>query len=594
MQSEVRKTSSTRRLTGSRRVGSFHLPAITAFLILLFGTVGMVVAQSSGGSSSGGSTSGSSSGSSGTSGTSSTSGAGASGTSSTGSTASSSQSWTSVQSALKFNGKVEANGVFKAEFSRQDGPFQEDGFNRNPQYFAEGYLAFYRPGTFSGSNGAAGSNGAGSTGSSSGTSSSTGATGTSGATAGSSDNVFVAGEIPLRENEVSKFEQALERANIWIPAIHNHEIQETPRLIFVHVETVGSSHQIASAIRRAMDQTRGKFKEDEARQISTPSVSGLANIPSAIGYNATLQEDNGVLTVIVPRQEDLTDCAIAITQSDNGGTSTGTSGGTSTGTSGTSGTSGSGTANTGTSGSGSTSTGTSGTGTNATTGSGTSTSGTASTGTGASGSASANSGASSVGMSSNAGMTSNNCLLESLQAQPGMSSGSTTGNSGSGTANTGTSGSGSTSTGTTGTGTNTTTGAGTSASGTGTTGMSASMNRIPPEVGAVSEFRFEMGGNGSVDVDAEFALLATEAPQTLRLLRENGFVVSALHNHFAFESPRLLFLHASGQGSAAKLAQVIRMALDQNAALSGTGSNATGTSGSTSGTSSTSSPGPGF
>ncbi len=28
------------------------------------------------------------------------------------------------------------------------------------------------------------------------------------------DNVFVAGEIPLRENEVANFEQALERANI--------------------------------------------------------------------------------------------------------------------------------------------------------------------------------------------------------------------------------------------------------------------------------------------------------------------------------------------------------------------------------------------
>jgi hypothetical protein len=109
------------------------------------------------------------------------------------------------------------------------------------------------------------------------------------------------------------------------------------------------------------------------------------------------------------------------------------------------------------------------------------------------------------------------------------------------------------------------------------------MNRIPPEAGPASEFRFEQGGDGSMDVNAEFALLATEAPQTVRLLRENGFVVSALHNHFAFESPRLLFLHASGQASAAKLARVIRMALDQNAALSN-GANGTGTSGSTTGT----------
>jgi hypothetical protein len=123
------------------------------------------------------------------------------------------------------------------------------------------------------------------------------------------------------------------------------------------------------------------------------------------------------------------------------------------------------------------------------------------------------------------------------------------------------------------------------------------MSRIPPQVGAVNEFRFEMGGNDSVDVSIELALLPIELPQTVRLLRENGFVISAIHNHFAFESPRLLFLHASGQASASKLAQVIRMALDQNAALSSNGG-ANGSTGSTSGTGTssgtTSSPGPSF
>ena len=472
-----------------------------------------------------------------------------------------------MKSALGFNGKVEENGVFKVEFSRQDGPFEETGFNRNPEYFADGYLAFYMPGTFSGTSGAAAG--------SAGTTGTTGAAGASGSTAGALDNVFVAGEIPLRENEVANFEQALERANIWIPAVHNHEIQEMPRLIFVHVETVGSAHQIASAIRQAMNQTKGHFKEDQARQVSTPGVSGLANIPSTIGYNGRLEEENGVLTVIVPRQEQLTDCAIAITQQNNGTNGTAGAGAGASGSSSSTGTAGSGMSTTGASGSGSSSTGTTSTGTS---GSGTATTGTGSTDTGASGTGSANSGASAVGMSSDAGMASNNCLLANLQAQPGMNTGTstgTTGSAGTGTSNTGASGSGSTSTGTTGTGTNGTAGAGST---TGTT--SSNMSLIPPQVGAVSEFRFEMGGNGSVDVDAEFALLATEAPQTVRLLRENGFVVGALHNHFAFESPRLLFLHASGQGSASKLAQVIRMALDQNAALSGTGTGAAG-SGST-------------
>jgi hypothetical protein len=474
MQSEVRTSSSTRRLTGSRPVGRFQSPAILLFLFMLFGTVGMVVAQSSGGS--GGSSSGGSSSGSG------------SGTASSTSTASSA-SWSNVQSALRFTGKVEVSGVFKVEFSRQDGPFKQQGFNRQPQFFADGYLAFFMPGTMTGTSGT----------------SSSGSTSTA-TTSANSNQVLVAGEIPLRENEVANFEQALERANIWIPAIHNHEIQETPRLIFVHVETVGNPQQIATTIRQAMDQTSGRFQEDQSKQVSATTIAGLGDVAGIIGNNATLEEGNGVLKVTVPRSENFSDCAIAVSQSANGA--------------------GNGTSNSssGSSGSTSGSTGTSN-----------------SSGTGAT--------ASATGTANGSGVAANNCLLESLQAQPGMSNGTTGASSG--------------------------TAAG-SASGT-----TATANRIPPEVGAFSEFRFELGGNGSSDVNAEFAVLATEAPQTLRLLRENGFVVSALHNHFAFESPRLLFLHASGQGTAANLAKVIRMALDQNAALSGSSSGTS--SGSTSG-----------
>jgi len=48
------------------------------------------------------------------------------------------------------------------------------------------------------------------------------------------------------------------------------------------------------------------------------------------------------------------------------------------------------------------------------------------------------------------------------------------------------------------------------------------------------------------DVVAGFALPPTEVAPTLRLLRESGWTVSAVHNHFLNVSPHLFFLHAAG------------------------------------------------
>jgi len=47
------------------------------------------------------------------------------------------------------------------------------------------------------------------------------------------------------------------------------------------------------------------------------------------------------------------------------------------------------------------------------------------------------------------------------------------------------------------------------------------------------------------------------------VLLENGLAVTALHNHFFYDEPKVYFMHIGGEGSAEKLATGVRRAFDK-------------------------------
>jgi hypothetical protein len=61
--------------------------------------------------------------------------------------------------------------------------------------------------------------------------------------------------------------------------------------------------------------------------------------------------------------------------------------------------------------------------------------------------------------------------------------------------------------------------------------------------------------------------LEDEVNPVMSALLTNGLEVTALHNHFFFESPRIFYMHVHGHGKAADLARMAKPALD----LIGTG-----------------------
>ncbi len=70
-------------------------------------------------------------------------------------------------------------------------------------------------------------------------------------------------------------------------------------------------------------------------------------------------------------------------------------------------------------------------------------------------------------------------------------------------------------------------------------------------------------GDGGMEVlMGDLVLTQEEVNPVLSALLDHGFEVSALHNHFFFDEPRMYFMHVHAHGNAMALARDIKPALD--------------------------------
>lgn len=70
------------------------------------------------------------------------------------------------------------------------------------------------------------------------------------------------------------------------------------------------------------------------------------------------------------------------------------------------------------------------------------------------------------------------------------------------------------------------------------------------------------GSGGQEVMMGDLVLLEEEVNPVMSALLDNGLEVTALHNHFFFEEPRIFFMHVMGHGSASDLAKRVKPAVD--------------------------------
>jgi hypothetical protein len=116
---------------------------------------------------------------------------------------------------------------------------------------------------------------------------------------------MVMGDLVLTEDEVSPVMRALQAGGVQQTALHNHVLNETPHVMYMHIGAHGDASKIAHAIHDAL--ATSKTPLGAPTPAAAPSAADLdtTGIAKALGIAGKL---NGVVyQVSVPRSEKITE-----------------------------------------------------------------------------------------------------------------------------------------------------------------------------------------------------------------------------------------------------------------------------------------------
>jgi hypothetical protein len=85
---------------------------------------------------------------------------------------------------------------------------------------------------------------------------------------------------------------------------------------------------------------------------------------------------------------------------------------------------------------------------------------------------------------------------------------------------------------------------------------------LPTSFGFGGWFAMTKGDGGDDVMMGDLVLLQEEVNPVMSALLDNGLEVTALHNHFFWDNPRVYYMHIHGHGKAVDLAQRVKPALD--------------------------------
>jgi hypothetical protein len=107
------------------------------------------------------------------------------------------------------------------------------------------------------------------------------------------------GDLVLTEKEIGPVMSKLEQMGVKATALHNHLLEESPSIMYLHIHGEGDPVKIAEAVRTALALTRTPAAASSAPP--TPLRLDTAAIAGALSYSG--QANGGVYQVNVPRAD---------------------------------------------------------------------------------------------------------------------------------------------------------------------------------------------------------------------------------------------------------------------------------------------------
>ena len=87
--------------------------------------------------------------------------------------------------------------------------------------------------------------------------------------------------------------------------------------------------------------------------------------------------------------------------------------------------------------------------------------------------------------------------------------------------------------------------------------------KMPPFMGLGTWASFTKGAHAQAMVMGDTVVFEDEVNSAMSVALDNGLSVTALHNHFFFDHPKVFFMHIAGEGSVEQLATAVRKVYDK-------------------------------
>lgn len=127
---------------------------------------------------------------------------------------------------------------------------------------------------------------------------------------GSDDHAMVMGDLVLLEKEVNPVMLKLRAGNFEITAVHNHVLNETPRVLYMHYLGHGPALDLAKSLRAALSASQTPLGKTVPAQASEPAAF-VKTVEDTLGVKGTW--NGNVLGFGVPRAEPVAEEGITLT-----------------------------------------------------------------------------------------------------------------------------------------------------------------------------------------------------------------------------------------------------------------------------------------
>lgn len=127
---------------------------------------------------------------------------------------------------------------------------------------------------------------------------------------GTDDHAMVMGDLVLLEEELNPVMAKLRSSGFDITAVHNHLMEETPKVLYMHYMGHGPAAQLATSLRAALSVSKTPLEKPATAAEEPTPPAWVKTVEDAVGRKGTFK--GGVLSYGVPRSDAITMAGMTI------------------------------------------------------------------------------------------------------------------------------------------------------------------------------------------------------------------------------------------------------------------------------------------